>query len=286
MIPRAPFGRTGHESPRTIFGAAALARATQDEADSALELLLEHGVDHIDTAASYGDSELRIAPWIARYGRDRFFLATKSGKRTYADARDEIRLSLERLGTDHVDLIQLHNLVADDEWEQAFSRDGALRAAVEARDAGLVRFIGVTGHGVLCPRQHLRSLERFPFDSVLFPYNVTQMRGQYAADAEALIAVCETRRVAIQTIKAITLGPWRGDRPATPTTWYEPLTEQRDIDLAVRWVLARPGLFLNTVGDLGLLPKVLDAASRGGPMPSDDEMAELVERRAMTPFFV
>ena len=286
MIPRAPFGRTGHESPRTLFGAAALARATQDEADSALELLLEHGVDHIDTAASYGDSELRIAPWIARYGRDRFFLATKSGKRTYADARDEIRLSLERLGTDHVDLIQLHNLVADDEWEQAFSRDGALRAAVEARDAGLVRFIGVTGHGVLCPRQHLRSLERFPFDSVLFPYNVTQMRGQYAADAEALIAVCESRGVAMQAIKAITLGPWRRDRPATPTTWYEPLTEQRDIDLAVRWVLARPRLFLNTVGDLSLLPKVIDAASRGGAMPSDDEMAELVERRAMTPFFV
>jgi len=286
VIPRAPFGRTGHESPRTLFGAAALSRATQEEADRALELLLDHGVDHIDTAASYGDSELRIAPWLARHGRDRFFLATKTGKRTYADARDEIRLSLERLGTDHVDLIQLHNLVADDEWEQAFSRDGALRAAVEARDAGLVRFIGVTGHGVLCPRQHLRSLERFPFDSVLFPYNVTQMRGQYAADAEALIASCDSRGVAMQTIKAITLGPWRRDRPATPTTWYEPLTEQRDIDLAVRWVLARPRLFLNTVGDLSLLPKVIDAASRGGAMPSDDEMAELVERRAMTPFFV
>ncbi len=286
MIPCAPFGRTGHESARTIFGAAALSRVTQDEADRALELLLEHGVDHVDTAASYGDSELRVAPWLARHGRDRFFLATKTGKRTYAEARDEIRSSLERLGTDHVDLIQLHDLVAEKEWEQAFSPDGVLRAAVEARDAGLVRFIGVTGHGVLAPKQHRRSLERFAFDSVLFPYNVTQMRGQYAADAEALIALCESRGVAIQTIKSIALGPWRVERPTTPTTWYEPLTDQRDIDLAVRWVLARPGLFLNTVGDLGLLPKVLAAAARGGPKPSDAEMAELVERRAMTPFFV
>src|SRR6185503_5026859 len=205
---------------------------------------------------------------------------------TYAEARDEIRLSLQRLGTDHVDLIQLHNLVAEDDWETAFSKDGALRAATEARDAGLVRFIGVTGHGITVARQHLRSLERFPFDSVLFPYNFTQMRGRYAEDAEALIALCESRGVAIQTIKGITLGPWHGDRPPTPTTWYEPLTEQEDIDLAVRWVLARPGVFLNTVGDLGLLPKVLDAASRGGPKPTDAQMAELVARREMTPFFV
>ena len=286
MIPRAPFGRTGRQSPRTIFGAAALSRVAQDDADRALETLLRHGVDHIDTAASYGDSELRIAPWLARHGRDRFFLATKTGKRTYAEAQGEIRRSLDRLGTDHVDLLQLHNLVAPDEWETAFSADGALRAAVEARDAGLVRFIGVTGHGTAAPRQHRRSLERFPFDSVLFPYNVTQMRGQYAEDAEALIALCEARGVAMQTIKAITLGPWRAERPATPTTWYEPLTEQADIDLAVRWVLSRPGLFLNTVGDLGLLPKVLDAASRPVTRPTDAEMAALVERRAMTPFFV
>jgi len=285
VIPRLPFGRTGHHSRRTLFGAAALSRVTQEEADRAFELLLEYDIDHLDTAASYGDAELRIAPWLARHGRDRFFLATKTGKRTYAEARDEIRLSLQRLGTDHLDLIQLHNLVAEDEWETAFSKDGALRAATEARDAGLVRFIGVTGHGITVTRQHRRSLERFPFDSVLFPYNFTQMR-QYADEAEALIALCESRGVALQTIKAITLGPWRGERPATPATWYEPLTEQEDIDLAVRWVLARDGVFLNTVGDLELLPKVLAAASCGGPKPGDDQMAELVARREMTPFFV
>src|SRR4051794_32419278 len=285
VIPRIPFGRTGHHSRRTIFGAAALSRVTQEAADETLDLLTAHDIDHIDVAASYGDAELRIAPWLKRYDRDHFFVATKTGKRTYAEARDEIRLSLERLGVDYVDLIQLHNLVADDEWETAFSRDGALRAATEARDAGMVRFIGVTGHGITAPRQHRRSLERFPFDSVLFPYNVTQMRGEYARDAEALIALCEQRGVAMQTIKAITLGAWRTERPPTPTTWYEPLTEQADIDLAVRWVLGRPGLFLNTVGDLGLLPKVLDAAARGGARPTDDEMADLVERREMTPFF-
>jgi aryl-alcohol dehydrogenase-like predicted oxidoreductase len=286
VIPRIPFGNTGHDSRRTIFGAAALARATQEAADEALDLLTSHDIDHIDVAASYGDAELRIAPWLRRYDRDHFFVATKTGKRTYAEARDEIRLSLERLGVEYVDLLQLHNLVAEDEWEIAFSRDGALRAATEARDAGLVRFIGVTGHGVTVARQHRRSLERFPFDSVLFPYNFTQMHGDYARDAESLIALCEQRGVAMQTIKAITLGPWRTERPATPTTWYEPLTEQDDIDLAVRWVLGRPGVFLNTVGDLGLLPKVLDAASRGGARPADDEMATLVERREMTPFFV
>ena len=287
MIALAPFGRTGHRSTRTLFGAAALSRVTQDVADRVLDLLLRHGVNHIDTAASYGDAELRIAPWLKGSGRDRFFVATKTGKRTYRDARDEIRLSLERLGTDHVDLIQLHNLVDQSEWDTAFGPDGALRAAVEARDAGLVRFIGVTGHGLQAPAQHRRSLERFPFDSVLFPYNYVQLRDPaYARDVDALMTLCTRRGAAMQTIKAITLGPWQAERPSTPTTWYEPLRDQGDIDLAVRWVLADARVFLNTVGDVGLLPLVMDAASRVGERPSDAEMDELVARRAMTPFFV
>jgi aryl-alcohol dehydrogenase-like predicted oxidoreductase len=287
VIPLALFGRTGHRSTRTLFGAAALSRVTQAVADGVLDVLLEHGINHIDTAASYGDAELRIAPWLEGAGRDRFFVATKTGKRTYAEARDEIRLSLERLGTDHVDLIQLHNLVDQTEWDTAFGPDGALRAAVEARDAGRVRFIGVTGHGLQAPAQHRRSLERFPFDSVLFPYNSVQVRdASYARDVEALMALCEKRGAAVQTIKAITLGPWHADRPATPTTWYEPLHDQRDIDLAVRWVLGDPRVFLNTVGDVGLLPLVLDAASRGGDRPADAEMAELLRRREMSPLFV
>ena len=287
MIPRAPFGKTGHSSRRTLFGGAALGKVTDAEADRALELVLRYDLDHLDTAASYGDSELQIAKWLTREGRDRFFLATKTGKRTYGEARDEIRASLRRLGVDHVDLIQLHNLVDQAEWEIAFGKDGALRAAREARDAGLVRFIGVTGHGLQAPRRHRESLERFPFDSVLFPYNVTQVKDEaYARDLAALIALCEARGVAMQTIKSITLGPWPGERPARPATWYEPLTEQSDIDLAVRWVVGRPGLFLNTASDIDLLAKVLDAADRGGSRPSDEEMAELVRRREMAPLFV
>jgi aryl-alcohol dehydrogenase-like predicted oxidoreductase len=287
VIPLAPFGSTGHRSTRTLFGAAALSRVTQDVADGVLEVLERSGVNHIDTAASYGDAELRVAPWLKGAGSESFFVATKTGKRTYSEARDEIRFSLERLGTDHVDLIQLHNLVDETEWQTAFATDGALRAAVEARDAGLVRFIGVTGHGLQAPAQHRRSLERFPFDSVLFPYNYVQLQDPtYARDIAALMALCENRGAAMQTIKAITLGPWHAERPTMPTTWYEPLHDQGDIDLAVRWVLGDDRVFLNTVGDVGLLPLVLDAAARDGERPTDAEMDELLRRREMTPLFV
>jgi aryl-alcohol dehydrogenase-like predicted oxidoreductase len=284
VIVTAPFGSTGHESTRTLFGAAALSSVTQGEADRTLDLLLERGVNHIDTAASYGDSELRLAPWLKRH-RDRFFLATKTGRRDRTGAREEIRRSLDRLGVDHVDLLQLHNLVDVIEWETALREGGALEAAVEARDEGLVRFIGVTGHGLTVAKMHLRSLDRFPFDSVLLPYSYVQMRDErYASDFEALAAVCADRAVAMQTIKAITLAPWDG-RKQTAATWYEPLREQADIDLAVHWVLGRPQVFLNTVGDVALLPKVLDAASRHASRPSDEAMDELAERRHLVPLF-
>jgi aryl-alcohol dehydrogenase-like predicted oxidoreductase len=270
-----PFGSTGHDSTRTLFGAAALGSVPQAEADRVLELLLEHGVNHIDTAASYGDSELRLAPWLREH-RDRFFLATKTGKRDKQGAREEIHRSLERLGVGHVDLLQLHNLVDVIEWEFALREDGALEAAVEAREEGLVRFIGVTGHGRTVARMHTWSLERFPFDSVLAPYSWSQLQDPvYAADFEALAAVCKERGVALQTIKAIALARWDG-REQTASTWYEPLREQEDIDRAVHWVLANPQVFINTVGDTTLLPKVLDAAERfAGERPSDDEMAAL-----------
>jgi aryl-alcohol dehydrogenase-like predicted oxidoreductase len=284
VIERAPFGSTGHDSTRTIFGAAALGSVTQDVADRTLELVAEQGVNHVDTAASYGDSELRLAPWLA-HNRDSVFLATKTGQRDRAGAREEIRRSLDRLGVDHVDLIQLHNLVDVIDWETALREEGALEAAVEARDEGLVRFIGVTGHGLTVARMHLRSLERFPFDSVLAPYSYVQMRDEhYAADFEELAGVCAERGVALQTIKAISLAPWNG-REQTAGTWYEPLTEQGDIDLAVHWVLGRPGVFLNTVGDVEILPRVFDAASRYASRPSDEALAELAARRKLVPLF-
>jgi aryl-alcohol dehydrogenase-like predicted oxidoreductase len=284
MIAKAPFGWTGHESTRTIFGAASLGEVSRGEADATLEVLLEHGVNHIDTAASYGDSELRIAPWL-KNDRDRFFLATKTEEREYDGAREQIRRSLERLGVDHVDLLQLHNLVDVIEWEFALREGGALDAAIEARDEGLVRFIGVTGHGLTVAHMHSRSLERFPFDSVLLPYSYVQMRDErYAADFEALMAICAERNVAVQTIKSISLAPWDGREP-TAATWYEPLRDQADIDLAVHWVLGRPDVFLNTVGDVTLLPEVLDAAERFTERPPDDAMDELLARRRLVPLF-
>jgi aryl-alcohol dehydrogenase-like predicted oxidoreductase len=285
MIATQPFGRTGHMSTRAIFGAAALSSVTQDEADRTLEVLLQYGVNHIDTAASYGDSELRIGPWMDRHRQD-FFLATKTGRRTYQEARDEIHRSLERLRVDHVDLIQLHNLVDPIEWDIALSPGGALDAAVEAREQGLVRFIGVTGHGTQIAATHKRSLERFDFDSVLLPYSyiVMQNRG-YAEDFEALMALCRERNVAVQTIKSIARRPWSG-RQATRTTWYEPMDDQADIDRAVHWVLSRPGIFLNTVGDIHVLPKVLDAANRFEAAPSDVEMNRQIEKLDIVPLFV
>jgi aryl-alcohol dehydrogenase-like predicted oxidoreductase len=284
VIAKAPFGSTGHESTRTIFGAAALGSVSHADAEQALETLLEHGVNHIDTAASYGDSELRIASWLARH-RDSFFVATKTGKRDYAAAREEIRRSLDRLGVDRVDLLQLHNLVDVIEWEFALREGGALEAAIEARDEGVIRFIGVTGHGLTVARMHGRSLERFPFDSVLLPYSYIQMRDQrYAADFEELAATCTERGVAMQTIKSISLAPWDG-RTSTASTWYEPLREQADIDLAVHWVLGRPGIFLNTAGDVTLLPKVLDAARRFDSQPPDNALEDLASRRKLVPLF-
>ena len=285
MIPTQPFGRTGHTSTRIIFGAAALGRVTQGEADQTMELVLQNGINHIDTAASYGDSELRLSPWLVRQ-RDRFFLATKTGDRTYQDARDSIRRSLERLRVSQIDLIQLHNLAEPEEWDTAMGPDGALRAAVEAREEGLVRFIGVTGHGLGIAKMHLRSLERFDFDAVLLPYNYVLIQNPaYAADFEALVARCAQRNVAVQTIKSITRAPW-GDRPHTAATWYEPLEDQADIDRAVSWVLGRQGVFLNTVGDIHVLPKVLDAANRLQRRPTDSEMAAMLQEKHLEPLFV
>jgi len=285
MIHVQPFGRTGHQSTRLLFGAAALGNVSQDEADQTMELIREHGINHIDTAASYGEAELRLGPWMETH-REEFFLATKTGERTRAEAYNEIQRSLERLRTDRIDLIQLHNLVDEDEWRTAFSPGGALEGVVEAKDDGLVRFIGVTGHGVTVAAQHLRSLQEYPFDSVLLPYNFAMLRNErYIADFEQLVALCVERGVAIQTIKAITRGPW-GDQQPTANTWYEPLTDQDAIDTAVGWVLGRDGVFLNTVGDIHILPKVIDAAERFTQRPNEAQMRELQTAFGLEPLFV
>ncbi|HEY7365244.1 MAG TPA: aldo/keto reductase [Methylomirabilota bacterium] len=284
MIERRPFGRTGHMSTAVLFGGAALARASQADADRALELLLRYGINHLDTAARYGDSELRIGPWMARH-RNAFFLATKTGTRTASGAREDIHRSLERLRVDHVDLIQLHSLGHPDDWDQAMGPGGALEAAVEARQQGLVRFIGVTGHGWHIAAMHKRSLARFDFDSVLLPYNFLMAQNErYRRDFEEVLALCRQRNVAVQVIKSVARGPWAtSDR--THTTWYQPLAEPADLDRAVHWALGIPGVFLNAAGDLSLLPKFLDAASRFARRPAEDEMAAMLDARRMTALF-
>jgi len=280
-----PFGRTGHDSSRVLFGAAALGAMRQEKADQVLELLLAHGVNHIDTAASYGDSELRVGAWMPRY-RARFFLATKTGDRTADGASASIARSLERLRVDRIDLIQLHNLVDEEEWETALGPGGALEALVEARARGQVRFLGVTGHGTRAAEMHRRSLERFPFDAVLFPYNVTMLAvPEYAADVEALVALCQARGVAMQTIKAVARRRWQGEGQRR-FSWYEPLTDPDAIRRAVHFVLARHGLFLNSSSDATLLPLILDAADEPAVAPPADELAADVSRFEMRPLFV
>ena len=284
MIEKRPFGRTGHMSTRTIFGGAALIRATQKDAEGALEILLRHGVNHIDTAPRYGDSEVLIGPWMASH-RKEFFLATKTGKRNYQEAREEIHRSLDRLKTDRLDLIQLHGLQHPDEWDTALGPGGALEAAVEAREKGLVRFIGVTGHGWMIAAMHKRALKRFDFDSVLLPYNYGMHSNErYRKEFEEVVRTCRERNVAVQTIKSIARGPW-GITPQNRNTWYQPLEEQADIDKAVHWVLGHPNIFLNTVGDVALLPKVLDAAARFQRRPASEEMDEMLKKKGMSSIF-
>jgi aryl-alcohol dehydrogenase-like predicted oxidoreductase len=284
MIERRPFGRTGHMSTVTLFGAAAMARVSQDEADRALEVLLRHGVNHIDTAARYGDSELRIGPWMARHRKD-FFLATKTGSRDARGAREDLHRSLERLRVDHVDLIQMHSLGHPDDWDQAMGPAGALEALIEARAQGLARFIGVTGHGWTIPAMHRRSLARFDFDSVLMPYNVFFAQNErYRHAFDEVLAICRERNVAVQIIKSIARGPW-ATTDRTHATWYQPLEAPADIDLAVHWAMGVPGVHLNSAGDLSLLPRFLEAASRYERRPPDEAVAALADARRMTSLF-
>lgn len=286
-IEKRMFGRTGHLSSKLIFGAAALGEVDQATADRVLDMLLEYGVNHIDVAADYGDAERRVGPWMDNYRKD-FFLATKTGKRDYQGAKDEIHRSLERLRTDKIDLLQLHALIHPDEWDQAMGAGGALEAAVEAREQGLVRFIGVTGHGWNVAAMHRRSLEHFDFDSVLLPWNWYAAKHEtYAPDYAAIRAICTKRNIAVQTIKAIARGPWAAGVKRDHSTWYQPLENETDIRNAVHWVLSEPEVFLNSVGDVGLLPAVLRAAQEHGsePAPNDAVMADLSKRTGLESIF-
>jgi aryl-alcohol dehydrogenase-like predicted oxidoreductase len=285
MLPTAPFGRTGHDSTRVIFGAAGLGPMDQDQADRVLAQVEAAGINHIDTAASYGDAEDRLKPWLADH-RNEVFLATKTGDREGDAARASLERSLERMGVDQVDLIQLHNLVEPHEWEVAHRPGGAVEALARARDEGLTRYIGVTGHGIRIARMHRLSLEQFPFDSVLLPVNFTLLNDTgYAGDVQDLLAACERQQVAVQAIKAIARRRWRDDNTDPQYSWYEPLADPAAIGRATRYVLSDPRLFLITSSDYRHLPTVVEAAS--GPLhrPSDDDLAADVEAFEITPLF-
>jgi predicted aldo/keto reductase-like oxidoreductase len=285
MIPTLPFGRTGHISTRVLFGAAALSKVTQAEADKAVETIMKYGVNHIDIAASYGDAELRLGPSIAKY-RNKLFLATKTGERTYQAAKDSIQRSLERLRTDHLDLIQLHGVIEDSEWEVATGPGGALEAAIEARRQGLVRFIGITSHSLHAPIIHQKSLARFDFDSILLPWNYQLAHNpDYAANFQAVVKTARAKNTAVQIIKTAQRRLW-GDVPRWASTWYEPYRDQKSIDMAIFWALSNPGVFINSAGDVNVMPMVLDAASRYEKPPTDEQMQELMRTQATEPLWV
>lgn len=285
MIEKIPFGKTGHNSSRIIFGGFAVANVKQDRADEIVDLLLESGINHIDTAPTYGEAEQRIGPWMRRY-REEFFLATKTGERKREAAYDEIQRSLNKLQVDMIDLIQFHNLVDPAEWETVFDEGGALEAAIEAQEKGYVRFVGVTGHGITVAHRHLLSLEQYAFDSVLLPYNYESMHndGRYPEEFEALYETCQEKGVAMQTIKSVAKGRWE-DKKQDRNTWYEPMVVQEEVDAAVAYVLDREGVFLNSAGDPDLLPLTISAAERYFDGDRPDNPNEILERMALRPLF-
>lgn len=285
MIPRAPFGSTGHTSSRVLFGAAALGGMSQTRADATMAEVLSLGIDHVDTAASYGDAEIRLHDFLASH-RDDVFLATKTGERTGAGARRELEQSLVRMGVDRVDLIQMHNLVEPDEWQTAHGEGGALEALVQARDEGLVRFIGVTGHGTRIAEMHLRSLDRFAYDSVLLPCNHLMLGDpEYRASFDRLVARCAERGVAVQTIKSVARRRWPADSTDPHYSWYQPLPPGDALARGVAFVLARPQLFLNSSSDARLLRAICEAAEGELTMPEAVDLDRDVAEHDMAVLF-
>src|SRR6266545_1787195 len=280
-------GRTGHLSSVLIYGGAALADESQKVADRSIELALDAGINHFDTAADYGSSELLLGAWMPRIRR-RIFLATKTMERTMAGAYDSIRRSLERLQVDRVDLIQLHLVGRFEDLDLATGTRGALEGALRAKGEGLVGAIGITGHGMSAPATHLEALRRFPFDTVLTPFNYRLwVDAEYARDFEALIEEIQAQDAGLMVIKAVARNLWRVDERPRYTTWYEPLDEQWAIDAAVGFALSRQEITgLCTPGDVGLLPMMIEAEGRAGAFPADAAASELARLTDLEPPFV
>ncbi len=283
-VEKKPFGNTGHSSSRAIFGSAGIRAANQDTTDAVLDKLLEYGINHIDTAPGYGEAELRVGEWM-KQNRDQFFLATKADNRTYHDAREQFYRSLDRLQVDHVDLLQIHNLTDVVFRERAMGPGGALEFLIEAKEKGLTRFIGITGHGILAPKMHLQSLQRYAFDTVLVPCNYLLMKlPHYRDDFNHLVSYCQDHNIAVQTIKSAARGLW-GDKPRSHLTWYEPLSGEESIKKSVHWAMGQASTFLITTGDIQVLPDFLTAAANFNETPTDDQMDGMVADEGMQLLF-
>ena len=269
------FGRTGHMSTIAIFGAAAFYQISQEEADKVMELIIEAGVNHIDVAPGYGEAEIRIGPWMPRE-RQRFFLGCKTMQRTSEGAWNEMQVSLQRLQTETFDLYQCHAITTMEELDAITMKGGAVEAIVKAREEGLTKYIGITGHGVNAPQIYLEALRRFDFDSVLFPLNFVQIANpEFRKYAEELVATCKAIDVGTMVIKSITKGPW-SEKQHTATTWYEPFHQMDDIQNGVNFALSYEVSGICTAGDTRVLPLVLKACENFRQL-SEVEMEEMIE---------
>jgi aryl-alcohol dehydrogenase-like predicted oxidoreductase len=278
------FGRTEHMSTVAILGAAAFWSATQDEADAVMEQVIAAGVNHIDVAPSYGDAEERLGPWLARE-RDRFFLGCKTQERSREAAEAELYRSLERLQVEAFDLYQMHAVTSMGQLDEVTAAGGSLEVAVEAREKGLTRFIGITGHGVDAPLVFQEALRRFDFDTVLFAINFVQYADPvYRRNAEDLLRLCRERDVGVMIIKSVAKGPW-GEQAKVCNTWYQPFDEIGEIEPAVRFALSQDVTGLCTVGDMTILPLFLEACQRFAPMSAAEQEALIAKAAEYEPLF-
>ena len=275
-------GRTGHQSTVVTFGTAGIGRVDQATADTAIRLVLDYGVNHVDIAPGYGEAMERMAPWMQDI-RDQVFLGSKTAGRTRSAAWDDIRSIMKRLNVESFDLFQLHSVGTMEALDEVTAPGGAVEALVEMREQGLTRWLGITGHGPHVPRVQLEALQRFDFDTIMFPVGAAMFRDpDYRRDAEALLAEANARDLGIQTIKMIARGGW-GDREHDASTWYDPHREQAEIDRALWWVLTQPMHTAPSAGDVKLLPKVLDAAERFRPLSAAEAEAAIAAQRPPLP---
>jgi len=275
-------GRTEHHSTVVTIGTAGLGKVTQEVADSSVELMLQHGVNHVDIAPTYGEAMERMAPWINKIRGD-VFLGSKTRARTKSEAWDNIHSIMDRLGVESFDLFQLHSVGLMEDLNTVTGPGGALEALVELKEQGLTRFIGITGHGPEVTKVHLEALRRFDFDTIMFPVSASIFKNpDYKESALELLATANERDLGVQTIKMLARGGW-GERERETSTWYDPHREQPEIDKALWWVLSQPMHTAPSAGEVTLWPKVLDAAERFNPLTATQQEEVIASQQPPLP---